>query len=391
MFLKKLKENNEKLLHYAFDLHQSGEILPDTYVLDLDAIKENASLMVEKANELNIELYYMLKQIGRNPYIGKMLENVGFKGCVAVDYKEALTLIDGGCHMSNVGHLVQVPKFALKKILMAKPDYLTIYSLDIVDEISKLCIENNLNQKVLIRITDDDAQLYSGQVAGFSSNILKDVLAYIENKAGVEFGGITVFPALLYNPYKKAIEPTDNINGLERAKTILKLLGYKDYMINVPSASCCASFKTARKIAGDKKCSCEPGHGLTGTTPLHKDSNEPEKVAYCYVSEVCHNFKDKAYCYGGGHYRRGHMKNCLVGSDYENMKLVKVVAPDDDSIDYHYELSENFKVGETCLMCYRTQIFTTRSTVALVEGISNNNPKLIGLYNSQGEKVDRNW
>lgn len=391
MFLNKLQENNERLLHCAFALHQSGEILPDTYVLDLDAIKENASLMVNKANELNIELYYMLKQIGRNPYIGKMLEAVGFKGCVAVDYKEALTLIDGGCHMSNVGHLVQVPKFALKKILMAKPDYVTIYSLDIIDEISKVCLENNLTQKVLVRITDDDAQVYSGQVAGFNSNDLENILAYINNKTGVEFGGITAFPALLFDSKVNKIVPTDNVHGLERAKLVLEKLGYKDYMINVPSASCVSSFETARKVAGDKKCSCEPGHGLTGTTPLHAISNQVEKVAYCYVSEVCHNFKDKAYCYGGGHYRRGHMENCLVGNDYESMKLVKVKAPLDDSIDYHYELSENFKVGLTCLMAYRTQVFTTRSTVALVEGLSNNNFKLVALYNSQGEKINRNW
>ena len=391
MFLKKLKENNENLLHCAFDLHQSGEILPDTYVLDLDAIKENASLMVKKANELDIELYYMLKQIGRNPYIGKMLESVGFKGCVAVDFKEALTLIDGGCHISNVGHLVQVPKHALKKILMAKPDYVTIYSYDIIDEISEVCLKNNLCQKVLVRITDDDANLYSGQIAGFNSNELEKILDYLKNRPGVEFGGITAFPALLFDVKVNAIVPTDNVNGLQRAKVILERLGYKDYMINVPSASCVESFETARKVAGDKKCSCEPGHGLTGTTPLHAISKQPERVAYCYVSEVCHNFKDKAYCYGGGHYRRGHMENCLVGDNYDCLKLVKVVAPDDDSIDYHYELSENFKVGETCLMAYRTQVFTTRSTVALVEGISTNKPKLIGLYNSQGEKISRNW
>ena len=66
MFLNKLKENNEKLLHYAFNLHHNGEILPDTYVLDLDAIKENASLMVKKANELNIELYYIKQIIAQN-------------------------------------------------------------------------------------------------------------------------------------------------------------------------------------------------------------------------------------------------------------------------------------------------------------------------------------
>ncbi len=40
MFLNKLKENNEKLLRYAFDLHHNGEILPECFDLTLNALKE---------------------------------------------------------------------------------------------------------------------------------------------------------------------------------------------------------------------------------------------------------------------------------------------------------------------------------------------------------------
>ena len=62
----------------------------------------------------------------------------------------------------------------------------------------------------------------------------------------------------------------------------------------------------------------EPGHGLTGTTPLHAAcAEEPEIPAIVYVSEVSHNFQGKAYCYGGGHYRRSHVKQALVGRSEE--------------------------------------------------------------------------
>ena len=38
-------------------------------------------------------------------------------------------------------------------------------------------------------------------------------------------------------------------------------------------------------------------------------------------------------------------------------------------------------------MSYRTQIFVTRSSVAVVKGIKEGNPKLLGIYDSQGRKI----
>ena len=67
--------------------------MPDTYVLDYDAIIENGKKMKEVADPLNIKLFFMTKQIGRNPEIAKGLMEIGFDGVVAVDFKEALTMI----------------------------------------------------------------------------------------------------------------------------------------------------------------------------------------------------------------------------------------------------------------------------------------------------------
>ena len=383
MFLNKLIENNEQLIKTAFKLHQNNEILPDTYLLDLDTIVSNGKAMVEVARPLHVQLYFMLKQIGRNPLVAKALMDAGFDGCIAVDYKEALLMIDNDIPLGNVGHLVQVPKAAMDRIIASRPLYVTVYSKKIIDAIDASAKRCGTKQKVLIRITDEDAHLYSGQIAGFDSKELEDLLNYLKEKENVEFGGITAFPAFLYDEKVNAITATENVNGIERAKKILKDLGVSGYMINLPSATCCASIPSIAAIGGG---SGEPGHGLTGTTPLHKHSDQPEKVGYCYVSEVSHNFKDKAYLYAGGHYRRGHMENCLVGNNYEDAVMMKVSAPDDDSIDYHFELNGNRTPGETCVMCFRTQIFTTRSQVAVLS-----DGKIVGLYNSLGEKITRNW
>ena len=46
----------------------------------------------------------------------------------------------------------------------------------------------------------------------------------------------------------------------------------------------------------------EPGHGLTGTTPLHVFEDLPETPAVVYLSEVSHLIGDEAFCFGGGLY-----------------------------------------------------------------------------------------
>ena len=384
MFLNKCLANNRPLIEYAFKAHQKGLILPDTYLLDLDTIKANASAMLKEADDNGVLLYFMLKQIGRNPKVGKMLMDLGFKGAVVVDYKEALVMIENGIHIANVGHLVQIPKAALRKIIASKVDVVTVYSYDKILEVNEVAKELGIVQPLLIRITDDDAELYSGQVAGFSSEELKDLIVKIEALSNVKIGGVTAFPALLYNEKEGKITPTANMNGLKRAMAILKDAGYEDLLINIPSATCCSSIKEIKELGGNTG---EPGHGLTGTTPLHKASDEKERVGYVYVSEISHNFKDKSYCYGGGHYRRGHMENVLVGTSLDDARMLKVKAPDDDSIDYHFEISENTKVSDTAVMCFRTQIFTTRSHVAIVEGLSEGKPEITGLYDSQGQRI----
>ena len=161
-----------------------------------------------------------------------------------------------------------------------------------------------------------------------------------------------------------------------------------ELLINIPSATCCASIPTIRQLGGNNG---EPGHGLTGTTPLHKASREPENIGYLYVSEISHNYKDKAYCFGGGHYRRGHMAHVLVGRDLAHARMFNIQAPDDDSIDYHFEIDRNCTVSDTALMCFRAQIFTTRSHVAIVEGLSRGCPRISGLFDSQGRKIQVNW
>lgn len=387
MFLNKLQQTNPELLRFAFEAHQNGLVMPDTYLLDADTIVENGKQMVALARENGTRLYFMLKQIGRNPRIARRLMEIGFDGCVAVDYREALLMIQSGIHLGNVGHLVQVPTQALRTILAARPDVVTVYTRDKIHQIDRVAGELGLVQPLLLRITDPDGQLYSGQVGGFRSDELPELTAEIEGLRHVTIGGFTAFPALLYDASQKAILPTSNMNGLNRAVAFAREKGWESFMVNTPSASCCASLPLIHTLGGN--CA-EPGHGLTGTTPLHCDTIQPEKVAYAYVSEVSHDFGRVSFCYGGGHYRRGHMANALVGTTSEDAVPAAVTPPDMDSIDYHYELNGKFTVGQTVVLCHRTQIFTVRSDVAVVEGLHTGTPE-ITRYSPLGQKLERDW
>ncbi|WP_312694280.1 YhfX family PLP-dependent enzyme [Caproiciproducens sp.] len=383
MFLNKTIERNSALVETAIRFHQRGTLLPDTYIVDLDALLSNAALMKNIAGKNDIHLYFMLKQLGRNPVIARELMNMGFDGVVAVDFREAMTMIDAGVKLGNVGHLVQLPKASLKAVLAAKPEVVTVFSLEKAREISEVCREMNLEQKLLLRILDDADFCYSGQCGGVSLEELPSAATEIGKLANVQIVGLTSFPCFTYQKSTERIEPTSNVGTLQKAEKLLKGIGVEIEQMNMPSATCCASIPLIRQLGGTHG---EPGHGLIGTTPLHEAVNCPEIPAMVYLTEVSHNFKGRAYCYGGGHYRRSHVENALVGS-LEQGRVLHVTPPTEESIDYYFELGESAQVSESVVMAFRTQIFVTRSQVALVKGVSKGSPEIVGVYTALGKRL----
>ncbi|MCH7653614.1 MAG: YhfX family PLP-dependent enzyme, partial [Chloroflexi bacterium] len=62
-----IRDRNPLLVKAAVELHQSGEIPPNTYVVDLDRVRENAKQAKERADRLGLRIYVMTKQWNRNP------------------------------------------------------------------------------------------------------------------------------------------------------------------------------------------------------------------------------------------------------------------------------------------------------------------------------------
>lgn len=384
MFVEQTRKRNRELVDAAFYFHQSGQLLPDSYLIDVDAFCENGKKILAEAKKHDFRMYFMLKQVGRNPYLAKKLIELGYDGAVTVDFKEALTMLEHEIPIGNVGHLVQVPTAIMEKIVAYAPEVMTVYSLDKVYAIDRAAGRLGKKQGILLRVFGENDMIYSGQTAGFTLDEMKEaVLEIKENCPNIVIAGVTSFPCYLYKEEIGEIAATENLHTLLAAKERLEELGYHDLIINTPSATCVKTVDMMVRLGGN--CG-EPGHGLTGTTPLHAVSDQPEIPAMVYVSEISHNFLGKAYCYGGGHYRRSHMSHALVGKDERTARMLTVLAPSDESIDYHFGLSEQCEVGETVVMAFRSQIFVTRSDVVLVEGISSGRPKIVGVYDSQGRK-----
>ena len=383
MFLSKLQKDNPKFLDAIVKLQQQGDLLPDSYAVDMEQFRFNAAAIVTAAKEKGIKLYFMLKQIGRNPVLAQELVKLGYDGAVVVDFKEAQVMMRHNIPIGNVGHLVQIPEAMVPQVVAYGPEVITVYTLEKAASISRAAQALGKVQKILVRVFGDGDMIYPGQTAGVHLNELAAFLQQLQQLSGVQVAGITSFPCFLYDAAAGDICPTANLQTVLKAKQILEDNGIVPEIINTPSATCCRTLELMAEFG----CNCgEPGHGLTGTTPLHAECDQPEKSCIAYVSEVSHNFDGLAYCYGGGHYRRSHVENAFVGTESTALRPVKVIAPSVEAIDYHFGLDQGCRVGETVIMAFRFQVFVTRSDMVLLEGVASGNPVVSSVWDSLGNQ-----
>ena len=136
----------------------------------------------------------------------------------------------------------------------------------------------------------------------------------------------------------------------------------------------------------------EPGHGLTGTSPLHARADLPERPAMLYLSEVSHFHQGRAYCFGGGLYIdpvfEPYPLKALVGPDPEAVLAQEVDAatPDPAMIDYYGQLLpeplQRGEVGDTVIFASARQAFSTpRPSSCRSPGIGSGRPRPKGSVN----------
>jgi len=393
MFLDALLKRNRQFVKTAIMLHQRGEIPANSYVIDVDVVKDNATILAKAGKKHNLKVFAMTKQIGRNPVVLKAIKEAGIDSCVAVDMMCARAVGAAGLKVGHLGHLVQVPKDEVKAGLSLEPEYWTIFSYDKALEISK-AISGGREQKVMARIFADGDTFYKGHEGGFPAKDILKLREALNDLKGINFAGITTFPALLYDKKAQDVLPTHNLKTLEETANILSKAGMENIEINAPGTTSSYVFE---RLANAGATQVEPGHGLTGSTPLHAVRGLAERPAMLYLSEVSHFYGGKPYCFGGGMYIDPvfppyPVKAC-VGSDAEEAteQLIVCDMPDNASIDYYGILqpqsSDKVREGDTVVFGFRAQAFVTRAYMVPVSGITAGKPKVEGIWSTDGRKV----
>lgn len=388
MFLDALLRRNPLLVDAAAQLHADGRVEADTYVVDADAVEANAAALAKVAAEHGVTAWFVVKQLGRNPALAARIAR-HLPRAAAIDLREARVLRSAGVDLGNVGHLVQIPLRALDEALAWRPGHVTVYDRANLSAVGAAAERAGIVQDVLVRIAGDAASTYPAQEGGIELADLPAVLDESASTGTVRIVGVTGFPCVLLDPVTGEPRLTATGERVEMAAGILRARGIEP-VVSMPSLSSCSTIPV---LATHGATHIEPGHALTGTTPEHASRDDlPEVPAMVYVSEVARTEPDPAVL-GGGFYARAHAEHAVIDPRGAAVRA-RLIGTPPENIDYYRRLDleagdrERVRLGDTVVMAFRTQIFATRSRVAVVSGIASGTPVLDGIYDSVGTRIE---
>lgn len=395
MFLDLLVRRNPAFLKAVVALHQQGKLPANSYVLDADAVRCNASRLAETGAKNGVRVFGMTKQIGRCPAAVRAMVRGGVRRFVAVDMEDARALYHNGFQIGHLGHLVQIPRFEADAAVAMRPDYLTVFSIEKAEEAAAAARARGVVQNVLIRIHAPGDRFYKGHEGGFPAESAVGIAKRIAAIPGLAFAGITTFPALLFSEEEKKVSGTHNLSTLEKTAAALRQAGFADLEINAPGTT---SSEVVATLASAGATQVEPGHALTGTTPLHAVRDLPEDPAIVYLSEVAHVYNGSPYCFGGGLYIDpvfpDYPVTALVGPEPEKAlgNRIHVEFPPATAIDYYGILHPEGRPaasGDSVVFGFRPQAFITRAYVSAVSGVEDGRPLVEGVWKADGSRS--NW
>ncbi|HZZ60725.1 MAG TPA: alanine racemase [Roseiarcus sp.] len=381
MFLDVIRRRNPQLIEQAIALHQAGKLPANAYVIDLDAVEMNARMMADAAAKLDLKTFAMTKQMGRNGSFCAAVKRGGIGKAVAVDMECARAVRRAGLEVGHIGHLSQVPRHEADAAAALASDYWTVFNLEKANEAGAASQKRNRTQPLLARIRAEGDRFYRGHEGGFPASDIASVADALDRVASARFAGITTFPALLFDPASRKVKPTPNLETLRRAAEALARSGRRGIELNAPGTT---SSVTLEALADAGATQIEPGHGLTGTTPLHAVEDLPEKPAVVYLTEVSHLVGDEAFCFGGGLYIDpvfpDYQVKAVVARDptVATAALRNVEMPAPAAIDYYGMIDASGamkpRVGDSVVFGFRPQAFVTRAYVVGVAGLSRGAP-----------------
>ncbi len=392
MFLDLIRRRNPAFLDAISTLHASGHLPANCFVIDLDAVRRNAAAFVVAAEPLGLKVFAMTKQIGRNRDVSRALVSAGITHAVGVDLQCAVAARAGGLGVGHIGHLVQIPRHDAAAAAALAPLYWTVFNEDKAREAGAAAQARGRTQDLLLRIVAPGDRFYTGHEGGFSAESVLQAADLIDTIPGVRFAGVTTFPATLFDPATKTAVATPNRTTLAHAAQALRSTR-GEVEVNAPGTT---SISVLPDLAEAGATQVEPGHGLTGTTPLHAVEDLVEDPAVAYLTEVSHLHDQRAYVFGGGLYvdpvlGEAHTSALVLEPGSQDVARVTprlVEMPSPSAIDYYATIplgsDSTVRVGDTVIFGFRPQVFVTRALTAAVSGVSTGSPHVEGLWSADG-------
>lgn len=394
MLLDALRQRNPELAVAAIRCHQEQVVAPNTYLFDLDTIKENTTRFHEASSSVGLSAYFMAKQYGRNPDVSRAVIDAGIEKAVAVDLQCMTAHRSHGIPVGHVGHLVQPARGSVHAVVEAAPDVVTVFEVGLARRIGEVARALGRTQDVLLRVRSPEDFFYVGHAGGFLLPEIESAADAVDELDGIRVAGVTTFPCLLGNPATGKVEPTHNLGTLVEAAERLRRAGHAVEQVNAPGTN---STSTLELLARAGATHVEPGNALHGTTPVTMvDPDAPEVPAVVYLSEVGHFVGDDAYAFAAGYYidkvLGDYPLRALVGRDDTALDrpLAVHVAPE-GAIHYYFVLpgarKAGVEVGDSVALCYRPQVFVTRARTQALAGIHAGSTAALDRYNSDAHVV----
>jgi predicted amino acid racemase len=392
VFLDNLIARNPAFARAAIDLHQAGELPPDTYVIDLDTLAENATTLTEEAHRLGLEVVAMTKQFGRNPVALERLRAHGVDSFVAVDMACARAIDRAGQPLGNMGHLVQVPRGLAGEAAAMAPQNWTVLDETKAAEAAGAAEGLGRTQALLARTYGAGDTVVESHAGGFPADEIERVAERLDALDGGRFAGVTSYPVLAFDRVGHRVVPTNNLRTLQATAERLGAAGWPNPVVNGPGETSTAVLAT---LAEAGVTQIEPGHGFTATGAYHAFAELPERPAMLYLSEVSHLSGDFAYCFGGGLYlcigSVEYQPHAIVGPGYDaavEQRVPATLGQNHQVIDFYGQLAQtrqqSLRPGDSVVFCFRAQAFYTRSLIAAVSGIHGGQPRVEGLFTVDG-------
>ncbi|MGO9643732.1 MAG: alanine racemase [Candidatus Bathyarchaeia archaeon] len=403
--MAKTVQKNPNLVKAAAKLHRACEIPPDTYVMDLDTIRENSIKIYASAKKFGLECYFCAKQFGRNPLVIKAIMDSGIQEAMAMDIEGVKNLHRHGIPIAHVGHFGQIPTSEMEYILQRiRPRVITVFSVEKAKQISTVASRLGITQSLLIKVLDDPRLQALPTGGGFAEHEALDAIKLINQMDNVKVVGTTTYPAFNFSVFNKTHHMSDNFEAMMRVvRRMENELGIRIEQVNAPGRNCVGTMELAAQGGATH---VEPGHSFTGTLPNHAfEENSAELPAVVYVTEVSHHFNGHTLAYGDSYMTTaviGSLKNdnmyeyiyACIGNDPDTLpsQPLTIARPQefwysDPSWFMYCSLmpKTKVKVGDTVVFGFRPQIYRTqRGRVAVVTGVQTNKPRLLGLFDRTG-------